>query len=98
MRAASGQNRDRSGPGIQGSIAGYVPPVLNYDDDMLARARTLSRTDIEQIFKVNQRRGRGGGGDGGRPRPSTAGGKTAAAASPPSAAQEAVPVEAPPAD
>ena len=85
VRASSGQNRDRSGPGIQGSIAGYVPPILNYDDDMLARARTLSRTDIEQIFKVNQRRD----GDGGRLRPSTAGGKTAAAASPPSAAQEA---------
>ncbi len=86
VRALSSQSRDRSGSGIQGAIAGYVPPILNYDDDMLARARTLSRSDIEQIFKVN---GGGGNGSNKRTRPSTAGKKAPETVSPPSAAQEA---------
>ena len=52
---ASQPNKFESDPGfVKGEIAGYKPPNLIFDDDTLARARTLSRSDISDIFKLNK--------------------------------------------
>ena len=51
---ANHSNKFDSDPGfVKGEIAGYKPPNLVFDDDALARARTLSRSDISDIFKLN---------------------------------------------
>ena len=56
VRATSGGNKFDADPGfVKGEIAGYKPPNLKFDDDTLARARTLTREDIQAVFKLDSR-------------------------------------------
>ena len=58
VRVNQSADKFSSDPGfVKGEIAGYKPPNLIFDDDTLARARTLSRSDISDIFKLNDKSG-----------------------------------------
>ena len=65
---ANGGNKFDNDPGfVKGEIAGYKPPVLNFDEDTMARSRTMGAGDIQAVFKLNEKRSRRPASGGGAP-------------------------------